>query len=180
MGTIQNSLNQALGSVGTAAAISKHLSEEEKSNALTQAKEIEKAIPEYQRTTEEFQKLEQEKKDLTAESKQLKNDPLLAKAKEIEASHEQGTNYKYNELVRDEEGNFYEPNEYIQRAEERMKKVKELKSANKYSANALRSTMISQDKKFDLLGIDREKEFGNLNDPKTHKKIRKFIEGGNL
>ena len=150
MGTIQNSMNQILGSIAGAATVGKHLANQEKANELAKINATDKAIDEYVKSGEDainnMAETEGLKRDLGAidrEQEMWANEPESPQAMAFESAK---------------------------------KSVENAIEAKQYQANLIKLRMQKQDERWKLLGIDKE-ELKVLNSPEEQKKIHEFRGG---
>lgn len=151
MGTIQNSINQGLGTVAGAVAMGKHIQQQEKANELAKIDATDKAIDEYVKSgkdaiknMDEIKGLERDVDTIDREQEMWANDPESPQAMAFESAK---------------------------------KSVQNAIDAKRYQGNLIRLRMQKQDERWKLLGIDKE-ELKVLNSPEEQKKIHEF-KGGN-
>lgn len=170
MGTIQNSINQAIGTATGAVAMGKHLSQQneaiakqKEANELAKINATDKAIDEYIQSGKDAIAYINETEPIKKENEHIKQ--------QNEAIDKQQEMWSDAEMWADEpEG------PQAMAFESSKQSLKDVLSAKRYQANLIKLRMNLQDTKWNILGIDRE-DLRALNSPEEQKKIREFRGG---
>ena len=156
MGSIQNSINQVLGTVAGAATMGKHISQQKEANELAKINATDKAIDEYVQSGKDAMKSITETEGIEKEIHNID---------------------KQQEMFSDEETWSEEPEGPQAMAYESAKQsLRNIISAKRYQDNLIKLRMNLQDEKWKVLGIDKE-TLKTLNSPEEQSKIHKFRGG---
>lgn len=167
MGTIQNSINQALGTAAGAVALGKHVAEQKKANELA-------AIREGSELNKESTELIKDAKELQDEYKGTE-EGIQANQEEIDIANQ------YTGPFRDSKGKYTTKDKYITARELAIKELEAQQNAIQVQRADMANRMELYNKRLDALNAIKKGIAPDLNKKLSteHSNAIEWVKGGN-